>query len=152
VAFGTALLVGWRRHRAARVVPFATMLGLAIGAVPVGVGVASDALDARLFGTWPTYCVALLIATFASTFLFGVVLMLIARLGLNHAQAYAAMGSPGYKHFVRLRVRAGDDGTSQVDAWVIGVVDPIARPVAVLVDAFRFDPFAPQSDKVPKAP
>jgi hypothetical protein len=100
---------------------------------------------------WPTFAAALLIATLASTFLFGVVLMLIARLGLNHAQAYAAMGSPGYKHFVRLRVRAGEEGMSHVDAWVIGVVDPIADASPVLVDAFRFDPFAPHGDKVPTA-
>jgi hypothetical protein len=68
-------------------------------------------------------------------------LMLIARLGLSHAQAYAALGSPGFKHFVRLRVRAGTQGMSQVDAWVVGIVDPIARPSPVLVDSFRFDPF-----------
>ena len=144
VAIGTALLVGWRRHRAARVVPFATALGLAIGAIPVAIGVATDALAMRLMGSWGSpvaFVGALALATFVSTFLFGVMLMLIARLGLSHAQAYAAMGSPAYKHFVRLRVRAAEGGMSQVDAWVIGMVDPIARPTPVLVDAFRFDPF-----------
>jgi hypothetical protein len=69
-------------------------------------------------------------------------LMLIARLGLNHAQAFAAMGSPGFKHVVRLRVTSGAGGMSQVDAWVVGIVDPIARPTPVLVDTFRFEPFA----------
>ncbi|WP_206683397.1 hypothetical protein, partial [Salmonella enterica] len=29
---------------------------------------------------------------------------------------------------------------SHVHAWVIGIVDPIARPSPVLVDPFRFDP------------
>jgi len=141
VAFGTALLVGWRRHRAARVVPFATVLGLTIGAIPVTVGVGIDALAIRLVGPWVAFAGALVLATMASSFLFGVMLMLLARLGLNHAQAYAAMGSAGYKHFVRLRVTAGAGGMSYVDAWVVGVVDPVARPTAVLVDAFRFDPF-----------
>jgi hypothetical protein len=144
VAFGTALLVGWRRHRAVRVVPFATGLGLAIGAIPVAIGIATDRLATHLIGHWVSpvaFVVALVLATFASSVLFGVMLMLIARMGLNHAQAYAAMGSPGYKHFVRLRVKAGDHGMSHVDAWVIGIVDPIARPTAVLVDGFRFDPF-----------
>jgi hypothetical protein len=144
VAFGTALLVGWRRHRAGRVVPFATGLGLAIGALPVAIGIGTDALAMRVMGHWGSpvaFAGALVLATMASSFLFGVMLMLIARLGLNHAQAYAAMGSAGYKHFVRLRVRAGDRGMSQVDAWVIGIVDPIARPTPVLVDTFRFDPF-----------
>jgi hypothetical protein len=144
VAFGTALLVGWRRHRAARVVPFATGLGLAIGALPVAIGIGADALAMRVMASWGSpvaFAGALVLATMASSFLFGVMLMLIARLGLNHAQAYAAMGSAGYKHFVRLRVRAGERGMSHVDAWVIGIVDPIARPSPVLVDTFRFDPF-----------
>jgi hypothetical protein len=143
VAFGTALLIGWRRHRAVRVVPFATALGLAIGAVPVAIGLALDALAPRVIGgeTVLGFAVALALSTVASSFLFGAMLMLIARLGLNHAQAYAAMGSPGYKHFVRLRVRAGERGMSQVDAWVVGIVDPVARPTPVLVDTFRFDPF-----------
>ncbi len=144
VAFGTALLVGWRRHRTARVVPFAALLGLAIGAIPVAVGVGTDALAMRVIGQWGApvaFAGAVVLATMASSFLFGVMLMLIARLGLSHAQAYAALGSPGYKHFVRLRVRAGTQGMSQVDAWVIGIVDPIARPSPVLIDTFRFDPF-----------
>ena len=145
VAFGTALLVGWRRHKAARVVPFATALGLTIGAIPVAVGVGIDALAMRVMGPWGSpvaFAGALVLATMASSFLFGVMLMLLARLGLSHAHAYAAMGSAGYKHFVRLRVRAGEGGMSHVDAWVVGVVDPIARPTPVLVDTFRFDPFS----------
>ena len=143
VAFGTALLVGWRRHRAARVIPFAALLGLAIGAIPVAIGIGTDALAMRVIGQWgaPVALVgAVVLATMASSFLFGVMLMLIARLGLSHAQAYAALGSPGYKHFVRLRVRAGAQGTSQIDAWVVGIVDPIARPSPMLIDTFRFDP------------
>ena len=144
VAIGTALLVGWRRHRAARVVPFATALGLAIGAMPVAIGILTDQWAMRVMdsgGSAVAFGAALVLATFASSLLFGVMLLLIARLGLSHAQAYAAMGSPGYKHFVRLRIRGGDSGMSQVDAWVIGIVDPIARPSPVLVDVFRFDPF-----------
>jgi hypothetical protein len=145
VAFGTALLVGWRRHRAARVVPFATAFGLVIGALPVAIGIGTDALAMRVMGHWGSpvaFAGALVLATMASSFLFGVMLMLVARLGLSHGQAYAAMGSPGYKHFVRLRVRAGERGASRVDAWVIGIVDPIARPTPVLIDTFQFDPFA----------
>jgi len=144
VALGTSLLVGWRRHRALRVFPFATALGLGIGAIPVAIGIATDALATRVMGDWSGplgLAVALVLASLASTYLFGAMLMLIARLGLNHAQAYAAVGSPGYKHFVRLRVRGGD-GPSVVDAWVIGVVDPIRNPTPVLVDRFSFSPHA----------
>ncbi|MFO0670434.1 MAG: hypothetical protein U0235_12535 [Polyangiaceae bacterium] len=79
-------------------------------------------------------------ATFASGLAFGGMLALIARLGLNHAQPFAALGIPSYKHFVRFRVRAKGDATV-VEGFVIGVVDPLgegesARPV--LVDRFVF--------------
>lgn len=144
VAFGTALLIGWRRHGAVRVVPFATGLGAAIGAVPVAFGIAADALATRVMPSASSvisFACALAASTCTSGFLFGVMLMLIARLGLNHAQPYAAMGCPGHKHFVRLRVTAGDNGVSHVDAWVVGAVDPVATPTPVLVDAFRFEPF-----------
>ena len=88
---------------------------------------------------------ALAVATLTSAFLFGAMLTLIARLGLNHAQAYAALGSAGYKHFARLRVRFGaaEEGSaprSQIDAWIIGVVDPIADARPILVDSFTWDP------------
>ena len=67
------------------------------------------------------------------------------------------MGSPGYKHIVRLRVQA-TGSVSHVDAFVIGVVDPVTRRDPVLVDTFRFDPVvsqtAPAADSPPepKAP
>jgi hypothetical protein len=143
VAISTALLVGWRRHRILRVVPFATILGLCVGALPIALGTAADSLALRaLSGIAPArplaFAGALAVATFASAFSFGAMLMLIARLGLNHAQAYAALGSAGYKHFVRMRVRAAP--RSQVDVWIIGVVDPIADATPVLVDSFTWDP------------
>jgi hypothetical protein len=107
-------------------------------------GIGIDALAMRVMGPWGSplaFAGALALAAMASSFLFGVMLMLEARLGLSHGHAYAALGSPGYKHFVRLRVRAGTQGMSQVDAWVVGIVDPIARPSPVLIDCFRFAPF-----------
>ena len=64
-------------------------------------------------------------------------LLLIARLGLNHAQPYAALGEPGYKHFVRLRIRERG-GRTTVDTFVIGQVDPVGGSPAVLVDAFTW--------------
>jgi len=143
VALGTALLVGWRRHRVLRVAPFALGLGLAIGAVPIALGIGVDALATRgALGPALSFAITLGLATILSSYLFGAMLMLIARLGLNHAQAYAAMGSPGYKHFVRLRVRGGEGEASRVDAFVIGVVDPVARPTPVLVDTFSFAPYS----------
>jgi hypothetical protein len=143
VAIGTAMLVGWRRHRIIRVVPFATTLGLSIGIVPVALGKAAGSLALQVLSDAPfawtfAFVGAIAVATFASSLLFGGMLMLIARLGLNHAQAYAALGSAGYKHFVRLRVTAAP--RSQIDAWIIGVVDPIADARPVLVDTFTWGP------------
>ena len=108
----------------------------------------ADAMTRRasdpVFGTlspWIAFASALAVATLASSFAFGAMLWIIARLGLNHAQPYAALGSPGFKHLVRLRVRA-EGGRSRVDAFVVGVVDPVGAARPVLVDAFRFDPDA----------
>ncbi len=145
VAVGTALLVGLRQHRAARVVPFATVLGLAIGALPVGLGVLADGMTRRALtplgavSPWVAFAFALVLATFVSSFFFGAMLWLIALLGLNHAQPWAALGSPGFKHIVRLRVRAAGS-RSQVDGFVIGVADPVGEPSPVLVDTFRWAP------------
>jgi hypothetical protein len=144
-AVGTALLVGWRRHRMARVVPFAAATGLVIGALPIALGlvadrVAASALGVSLGGRLGSFVLAWAVATFASGFAFGAMLAGIARLGLNHSQPFAALGIPTYKHFVRLRARVSEGGDHTViDAFVIGLVDPLAgdaRPV--LVDRFRF--------------
>ncbi len=144
-AVGTALLVGWRQHRMARVVPFAIATGLVQGALPIALGLAADrvaasALGASLGGRFGSFVLAWGVATFASGLAFGGMLALIARLGLNHAQPFAALGIPSYKHFVRFRVRAKGDATV-VEGFVIGVVDPLgegesSRPV--LVDRFVF--------------
>ncbi len=142
VAVGTALLVGWRRHRARRVIPFALALGVIVGALPVTLGMAIDALGLHELGVaaWARVTALLaawMIATWASGFAFGAVLELIARLGLNHAQPYAALGEPGFRHFVRMRVTEHASGSS-VDVFAIGVVDPVGKSPPVLVDSFRW--------------
>jgi len=62
---------------------------------------------------------------------------------LNHAQPFAALGLPGYRHFVRMRVRETGE-KSIVDAFVIGAIDPLGPPDGggkpVLVDTFRWAP------------
>ena len=66
-------------------------------------------------------------------------LALIARLGLNHAQPFAALGLPCFKHFVRLRIREGESAPV-IDTFVIGVVDPLGGSPPVLVDSFQWKP------------
>ena len=145
VALATALLVGWRRHRTQLVVPFAVTFGLLVGALPVALGVATDVLGvdelaSETFGPALAVAIAMALSTFASGFGFGAMLMVIARLGLNHAQPFAALGIGGFKHFVRMRVRETEGKPSCVEAFVIGVVDPVNGSAPVLVDAFAWDP------------
>jgi hypothetical protein len=60
--------------------------------------------------------------------------------GYEHMQALTALDHPGFKHFVRLRVRA--DGTG-IDAWCVGLADPLAADAQPeLVDVFTWRPFA----------
>jgi hypothetical protein len=65
---------------------------------------------------------------------FGAYLMLLTLFGLENTQAFTALDHPGYKHFLRLRVRRDGSG---IDVWCIGLTDPL-RPgeAPVLVDAF----------------
>lgn len=145
VALGTALLVGWRRHRKHRILPFALGIGVFVGVLPLAIAMVFDragvhALHA-LGGGRGTGAFSLLVAWVLATFLsgagFGFMLLLLARFGLNHAQPYAALGLPTHKHFARIRVRETEDG-SVVDTFVIGQADPLGDSPRGLVDHFRW--------------
>ncbi len=143
-AVGSALLVGWRRHRLGRVLAFSTALGILVGALPILLGIGLDAAGVHELGHGNVretcfWLLAWLLATWSSGFAFGGLLALIARLGLNHAQPYAALGEPGYKSFLRLRIRERD-GRTTVDGFAIGQVDPVRGSAPVLVDSFRWEP------------
>ncbi len=72
-------------------------------------------------------------------FFFGGYLTLLTLLGYENTQAFTALDHPGFKHFVRLRVRADGRG---IDGWCIGAVDPLGdREKPVLVDRFSWRPF-----------
>jgi hypothetical protein len=149
VAIGTAFLIGNRR-RMARVVAFSFAFGLATGALPVALGVAARAAGLEELGGTRTGRVAVvwisvLASTLASGAAFGAMLATIARLSLNLSQPFAALGEPGFKHFVRLRVRDPDGGPPTVEAFVIGVVDPVGGSPPVLVDRFVWSPGGPPS-------
>jgi hypothetical protein len=142
VAIGTALLIGRRRH-IARAIAFGCAFGLATGALPVALGVAADIAGVdeiggsevgRVVAIWS----ALLVSTLASGAAFGAMLATIARLSLNLSQPFAALGEPGFKHFVRMRIRDPDDGPPTIDVFVIGAVDPVGGSPPVLVDRFRW--------------
>src|SRR5262249_23066361 len=80
--------------------------------------------------------IILLLSVFAGAFTFGFYLVVLILLGLDHVQGFTALGHPGFKHFLRLRIR--QDG-SAIDGWCFVLVDPIAEgEQPVLVDAFTW--------------
>jgi hypothetical protein len=138
-----AELAGLRRRSFAGVVLLAAAAGLLMALVPVATHALFNAVRGWLhFSPSPKTRAVLVYALsiLGGAWVFGLYLAALARLGLNHDQAFAALGHPGYKHFVRMRIRK--DG-SRIDAWVIGVTDPLGDPTAELVDYVTFAPEAP---------
>lgn len=129
------------RPKAIRVVMLATLAGVVMGNVPP---FAAFLFRRALWtlGVHTSYragmLITLLIAVFTGAFVFGAYLAALTRLGLESTQAFTALGHPGFKHFVRLRVRR--DG-SAIDGWVIGLIDPLREGArAVLVDRWSWKP------------
>ncbi len=139
-----ALIGGIRRSNAARarkVLALSAVTGVTMGFVPAAASEAlTDALVLLGVDAGPKVAAALtlLFAVFLGAFAFGAFLAALTAFGLESTQAFTCLGHPGFKHFVRMRVRK--DG-SAVDAWVVGLLDPLregAKPV--LVDRFTWRP------------
>jgi hypothetical protein len=143
------LLLGDVRHRGHRVVVPALVAGAITAAIPalaalglehlVARGHAGDALPWVVPAT-------MLVAAFASAYVFGLYLAALTWLGVEEQQAFTALDHPGFKHVVRLRVRADGRG---IDGWCVGVVDPLGEgehAEAVLVDAFTWRPRASEGE------
>jgi len=129
-----AVLVMWvavpKRHER----PWATVgLALAHGAALALVPLGAAWVLSRLM---PQPAAALLdgvLSAFAGPFVIGHFLLSLVMTGLEHHQAYAVLGPPGFKHFVRLCVRA--DG--RVEAWTIGKADTLGEGPPELIDRFE---------------
>jgi MFS family permease len=139
-----ALLGGANRQRPVRrsVLPLAFAAAAVVALMPVAASLLATV--ARPHIAVPSVAVSLLAlaaAAVAGTLAFGALLTLFTLFGYDHFQALTALDHPGFKHFVRLRVRADGSG---IDGWCIGIADPLrpgARPE--LVDQFVWRPFAP---------
>jgi len=148
-----AALAGLRKATYRIVVVLAALAGILMALVPTATHAGFDAaLDWLKISPSPKTAALLVfgLSIFGGAFVFGSYLAALALFGLNHDQAFAALGHPGYKHIVRLRVRA--DG-SAIDAWVIGLVDPVGERKPVLVDQITFTA-APSTrpSRIPPAP
>lgn len=137
LAIGLALLSGSARSKRGTLV-LASLTAIAIASWSVALTQAVVLLQEQVVGAWDWALRAALlaVAVFGSVFLFGAYLALLTRSGLEHTQAFTALDHPGFKHFLRLRVRR--DG-SAIDGYCIGLVDPLAPgSEPVLVDHFSF--------------
>ncbi|MBL9109010.1 MAG: hypothetical protein JNM74_07060 [Myxococcales bacterium] len=118
-----------RKPIAALSLPF----GAAIGLLPFVL----RAFLPRVLGAGMAVGTAVTLGTAAlGTLLFGVFLMLLALLGLEHQQAFTVLGHPGFKHFVRLCVHP--DG--RIEGFVIGKDDTLVEGPPKLVDTFTWSP------------
>lgn len=141
-----ALIGGLRRRRSLTLFLLAAAGALAAVAGP---WLAHGALGWALGGSLPAVgsavwppgaegvalsAVVLLLSSVSASVAFGVYLMMLTWCGIENTQAFTALDHPGFKHFLRMRVRRDGSG---IDVWCIGLLDPLeegARPV--LVDAF----------------
>jgi hypothetical protein len=107
-------------------VPF----GLTLGLLPAGLYLILPRTFAWLEVAKPVVAYA-----FLASFLLGLFLLVLALMGLEHHQAFAALGHPGFRHFVRLRVHP----SGRIDGFVIGKDDPLGKDPPVLIDRFSWD-------------
>ena len=107
-------------------IPFGLILGLA----PLGLRVVFSGVLPQL-GVAP----AVVAHAFLGSFVFGVFLLVLALTGLEHHQGFAALGHPGFRHFVRLCVHP----SGKVEGFVIGKDDTLGKGPPVLVDRFVWE-------------
>ena len=127
-----------RRPRAPEIVMVSALAGVFLGALPYGIG--HLARDVNMRFEAPSLLVdaaGLLAAVFIGAFIVGVYFAVLTVRGVAADQAFGSLAHPGYKHFVRLRVRKDGSG---IDGFAIGKVDPLSEsdPV-VLVDRFSWE-------------
>ncbi|MFO0614986.1 MAG: hypothetical protein U0414_20520 [Polyangiaceae bacterium] len=133
-----AFIYGFRHVRWASITAYSFGAGALLGAVPFGMGnlaaLVNRALELRASsaGAWAIDGAGLVAAAFIGTALIGVYFMALTIFGVAADQGFGVLAHPGYKHFVRMRVRADGSG---IEGFVIGKVDPLsADSPAVLVD------------------
>ena len=130
VTFAMFQAVAKRRERPWASLAVALAHGPVLALAPIGIA----ALLTRLTGSVTTTLVDLAVMAFAGPLIIGYFLLSLVMSGLEHHQAFAVLGHPGFKHFVRMRV--GEDG--RIDAWVIGKDDTLSGGPPDIVDAFRW--------------
>jgi hypothetical protein len=147
-----ALIGGWRKRDGKIIVLLSLLAGIWSGVVPYGIRHALHAVaDGQVHGNYQAV-LGWLLSIYPATLGFGTFLMVLTLLGLEQHQAFSALANPGYKHFLRLRIR--QDGKA-IDGWVVGKVDTLdPEAPTVLVDHFTWpNPQHPdyRSESTPKS-
>lgn len=131
-----ALLGGWRNRRRWTIRALALLCGAWTGALPWACMQIVASLASGRLTTMGDALAAYALSIYPAVLGFGTFLMVLTLLGLEHHQAFSALAHPGYKHFLRLRVRR--DG-SAVDGWAMGKVDTLdPDSKVVLVDRWTW--------------
>jgi hypothetical protein len=136
------VFAGHQKAHPRRVLALAIPFGVGLGMLPLGIASALRPM-AREIPLLGRDAADIVLYAFAASFLFGVFLMLVAIGGLEMQQAFTALGHPGFKHVVRLRI--SPDGT--VDGWTIGKDDPLAKDGPWLIDRWSFSAGKPASGR-----
>jgi hypothetical protein len=129
--FSLSFAIRARLERPVATWTVAILFGLILSLTPLGL---RFALSGSLPWLGDLLAVALGNAVLGSLTL-GVFLLVLILTGLEHQQGFAALGHPGFRHFVRLCVHPG----GKVEGFVIGKDDPIGEGAPVLIDRFVWD-------------
>jgi hypothetical protein len=124
------MLGGWRKRRPFAIGALAAGCAAWIGLLPWMAHDLVAWLGAGRLGATLQAFVAYGLSIYPAALGFGTYLMVLTIFGLEQHQAFSALAHPGYKHFMRLRVRR--DG-SAVDGWVVGKVDTLDPESPVLL-------------------
>jgi hypothetical protein len=122
------LVAGLQGRHPKRIAAVAVPFGLGLGVLPMALKLAIPRVVPNLAGDG----FVLLAYAMAGSFLFGLYLVAVTVLGLEHQQAFTVLGHPGFKHFVRLCVHP----SGKMDAWVIGKDDMLADGPPEVIDSF----------------
>jgi hypothetical protein len=130
VTFVMFQAVAKRRERPWASLAVALAHGPALALAPIAIA----ALLTRVTGTVTTDLVDVAVMAMAGPLIIGYFLLSLVLSGLEHHQAFAVLGHPGFKHFVRMRI--GRDG--RIRAWVIGKDDTLGDDSPAIVDQFSW--------------
>ncbi|HKE57366.1 MAG TPA: hypothetical protein VKB46_11710 [Pyrinomonadaceae bacterium] len=131
ITVGLGLAARARLQRPTATWLLSALFGLVLGLGPLGIYY----VITRVLPWLNHFAPVVLLHMFMGSLLFGLFLLALEITGLDHQHAFAALGHPGFRHFVRLCVH--QDG--KVEGFVIGKDDPIGADPPVLIDRFSWD-------------